>query len=869
MFTWNFQYISKARMEETLNSLSINAQKGDILIRIHTAIHLREEAVDLARYVKNIVPKAKVFGTSTTGVINWGKLSQNQCIYSVTLMDEAKVDTVMLPTFYEDTDEMIPSDILCKNVKEKLGDTEYKLMLTFLTQDYLDVYDFVENCNDIFPGTQMIGGLACVSNNATGQTQDNGFVFDEKGWSDRGIIIAAISGKNLECFTSVATGLQTIGEEIEVTDTFANCILETDNKDAAEEYRISIGDELKYNPSITSLFPFAYADEYSMPVLVGYHRNTSISDAFPRYIQTFKGEYEKHPNLDIYRKRELIIGNHNVGIGKKLKRAFIYDKKIISDNRSLFRRVENFEKAETIFGYSCMGRSQIYSNCLKWELSAYENSNMCGCLTGGEIVCVNGHNTFANCTFVVSVFGEKEFTQRFNPYIFSHTDSLAMDNQDLVDYLMDTESILEGDKERPVFASVKEFVRECELKLFYSETEGLPNEAALNMDVEIKGYDRICMIDITDSSGMQIVFPELLINLTYKNYITQCAKFCEDMHLRLYLIDGWHIAIATPSYRMSLSQFEENMKILQKNLFESSREYIAIVPLFCLIDGCNKDNIDSTYYSARVEMMKKNIQFYVTKPGVEEFDEEKIRKKYHMVNVINYAIAHDRVVPFFQGIYDNKLKKINHYESLMRLEDENGKIYYPNDFLDVARSFGHLYDSLSAIMIRKVFDRFKGEKERSVSINLGIRDIRNTDITEYIYDFLSTAKRPHNFVFEILENEDVEDYDTLIAFVDRIHSLGGMISIDDFGSGYSNLQHLMSIHSDYIKIDGSIIRQCCESSESENLIALITGWKEISTRNIGIVAEYVENIDIQEKMAKFGIDYSQGYLFSKPSPELE
>ena len=105
--------------------------------------------------------------------------------------------------------------------------------------------------------------------------------------------------------------------------------------------------------------------------------------------------------------------------------------------------------------------------------------------------------------------------------------------------------------------------------------------------------------------------------------------------------------------------------------------------------------------------------------------------------------------------------------------------------------------------------------------------------------------------------------------MDKIHRYGGKISIDDFGSGYSNLQHLMSIHSDYIKIDGSIIKQCCESSESENLIALIAGFKNITSRDVRIVAEYVENDIIQSKMTRYNIDYSQGYLFSKPSPDIE
>ena len=136
------------------------------------------------------------------------------------------------------------------------------------------------------------------------------------------------------------------------------------------------------------------------------------------------------------------------------------------------------------------------------------------------------------------------------------------------------------------------------------------------------------------------------------------------------------------------------------------------------------------------------------------------------------------------------------------------------------------------MMIRKVFEKFTMCEDKSVSINLGIRDIKNKDLVEYIFGFLSTAEHPGNFVFEILENEDIDDYDEMIAFVDKIHDLGGLISIDDFGSGFSNLQHIASIHCDYLKIDGSIVVKCCDEAQSENLIALIADWKKLSNQKL-------------------------------------
>ena len=161
-------------------------------------------------------------------------------------------------------------------MKQAVIDHDTKLMLTFLTRKYLDVYSFVECCSEAFPGV-------------------------------------------------------------------------------------------------------LYSDTSDIPIFVRFSDDRSISDIFDRNDKTNAPLYSSHPDEDTSSKRELINANHNMTVGKKLKSAFIYDRKVIADNRSLFRRIEKFEKAETIFGYSCIARSMIYSNCVKWELSAYENSNMCGC----------------------------------------------------------------------------------------------------------------------------------------------------------------------------------------------------------------------------------------------------------------------------------------------------------------------------------------------------------------------------------------------------------------------------------------------------------------------------------------------------------
>lgn len=867
MFTWNFQLISKNRLIDAFGQLKLDSTKGDILIRIHTAAHYADEAVELAAFLKELVPGAMIFGTSTSEVIVDGKLLKDRCVISVTQMNGGKIKTAMIDTSSEDGNGYKTPDELCQEIKGKLVSQDTELLLDFITIDYEDVAGFVDKTNDYFPGVKMIGGIADCPGSNLNVFPDDAFLFDENGWTHSGMIAASISGKNLESLSAYATGVDSIGNDMEITESLESCILSFDGNDAGEQYRRGIGEKLETKPEISGLFPYAYADDPTFPVFVKFTEGC-LQDYYPDDNPEYKAFYDTHPQLDKQKTRKMIFANHKVRKGRRLRRAFIYDKKIINDNRAMFRKIESFKKAETIFAYSCIVRSMIYSNCAKWEVSAYENSNMCGCITYGEMINSDGRNKFVNGTFVATVMGEANNNQSYNPYAFIYTESLANDNEELLKYLTSIEKDFEGEEDTSVSVALKNVVRECEKKLLVSDTTNIPNIAALNLDVKTKGVDRLCLIDVFDTISMKTVYSDHVIKLTFDNYIAKCEKFAKDNNYNIYYTGQWRLAIGAKSYMVTLKEFSGKMEELQKSLFYNIEDYIPIVPVFSVIDNCTVDNYLNAYNTSIVKMSQKNLQFVVTDAKDLQMDDDIILERYKMVNIINYAIANDKVIPHYQGIYDNQKKCIHHYEALMRLEDEEGTVYYPNSFLDVARTFGLLYDSISFLMIKKVLERFKDSEKVGVSINLGMRDIRNKEIVDYIYDYLSVVKHPEIFIFELLENEDIDDYNVMIDFVDRIHELGGKIAIDDFGSGFSNLQHIISLQSDCIKIDGSIVKNCCDSVGAENMIALISTWKSLTDKSIKIVAEYVENEEIQEKVMTYDIDYSQGYLFSKPSPDI-
>ena len=123
---------------------------------------------------------------------------------------------------------------------------------------------------------------------------------------------------------------------------------------------------------------------------------------------------------------------------------------------------------------------------------------------------------------------------------------------------------------------------------------------------------------------------------------------------------------------------------------------------------------------------------------------------------------------------------------------------------------------------------------------------------------------PSRITFEILETEEIENYNLLYKFISKIKELGCKFAIDDFGTGYSNLEHLMKLKVDYLKIDGSIIKRMPEDKGARILTeAVVSFSKELKIKTI---AEFVSDQNIYEMVKLLGVDYSQGYYLGKPEP---
>jgi len=226
--------------------------------------------------------------------------------------------------------------------------------------------------------------------------------------------------------------------------------------------------------------------------------------------------------------------------------------------------------------------------------------------------------------------------------------------------------------------------------------------------------------------------------------------------------------------------------------------------------------------------------------------------------IMEKSLKSDSVIPYYQPIVD-KNGKILKYESLMRIVDGD-LIHAPFFFLDISKKM-KLYANLEKSIIIKAFKKAK-DRNITISVNLSIEDILNVEFINFITNELIKNDIASLIIFEILESESIEDYSKVVNFITLVKELGSKIAIDDFGSGYSNFAYLLKLKPDYIKLDGSFIKNI-DTDKNSYLIAknIIDFAHALGMKTI---AEFVHSKEVFEVVKSLGVDEFQGYYFSQP-----
>jgi len=240
------------------------------------------------------------------------------------------------------------------------------------------------------------------------------------------------------------------------------------------------------------------------------------------------------------------------------------------------------------------------------------------------------------------------------------------------------------------------------------------------------------------------------------------------------------------------------------------------------------------------------------------------------LNRINQALKNDHFQLYQQEI--KSLKNNNsdkHYEILLRLKNQKGKILTPGAFMPPAERFG-LMPEIDRWVIDQLITWLEnyGLNEHSheyFSINLSGNSLDNQEFIQFAHQRIKQAKFPAKFLtFEITETAAINNIQQALKFIEKIKNLGCRFALDDFGSGLSSFGYLKQLPVDYLKIDGLFVKNCINDPID---LALVHSIHEIGNiMNMETIAEFVENKATLDILTKLGIDYAQGNFIAKPAP---
>ncbi|OKH27481.1 EAL domain-containing protein [Chroogloeocystis siderophila] len=247
------------------------------------------------------------------------------------------------------------------------------------------------------------------------------------------------------------------------------------------------------------------------------------------------------------------------------------------------------------------------------------------------------------------------------------------------------------------------------------------------------------------------------------------------------------------------------------------------------------------------------------------------RGEMQWVSQIPKALEENRFCLFYQEIAsligENHQQ---HYEILLRLKDENGQIVPPMAFIPAAERYNlmHLIDRWVISTLFAHLARSQAEENTIYAVNLSGASINDDSFVDFVQaQFAYYQIPPSSICFEITETLAIANLSQAVGFIQKLKNLGCYFALDDFGSGMSSFAYLKSLPVDYLKIDGSLVKDIVQDAIAYSMVEAIS--RIATVMELQTIAEFVENEAIQEKLRKLPVDYAQGYGIAKPKPLID
>ena len=250
-------------------------------------------------------------------------------------------------------------------------------------------------------------------------------------------------------------------------------------------------------------------------------------------------------------------------------------------------------------------------------------------------------------------------------------------------------------------------------------------------------------------------------------------------------------------------------------------------------------------------------------------DVEQARRQLEMqwsVRIPN-ALENDRFVLHYQKILPlDPAGGAPHCELLVRMLEEDGSLILPGRLIPAAERFRHMPD-IDRWVIRNALKLIAAHGKTldmaSYAINLSGQSLGQEDLLDFVRrEILRSGVRPGLITFEITETAAIRNVSHAARFMTELKKMGCQFSLDDFGSGLSSFGYLKMLPVDYLKIDGSFVRNMVHDDHDHSIVVAIT--QIAKTLKIACVAEFIEDEATLRALQEIGVDYGQGYYLHRP-----
>lgn len=417
-----------------------------------------------------------------------------------------------------------------------------------------------------------------------------------------------------------------------------------------------------------------------------------------------------------------------------------------------------------------------------------------------------------------------------------------------------------------IIQQIIKLYQELENKLYTDALTKLDNRFALIRDIKVIQNPGLIIVDINSFKTINELYGVDVGNDVLINFAQTLKSFASLKHLKLYRIAGDEFVFLkdvshhdTSSYISIINEFfhtVENKPILLKQLDDAL--YLDLTAGISFDKKNTLGTADIALNRAK-ELHQPFVFYHDSLDSINEITQGVLWKKRIITGLENNLF-----LPFFQPIVNREQTTVK-YEALMRLEYEverEKSFIAPFEFLEIASKTKH-YDAVSKMTLFKSL-ALCVEKNITVTLNLNYQDILNQSLHEELKKYILSHNIGKRIIFEIVESQHVKSYALLKSFMETFKPYGVRFAIDDFGTGFSNFSHIFELSPDFIKIDGSLIKNIHIDKKSYELVKAIVFFSQ--ELDIKTVAEYVHCKEVFDITYALGIDFFQGYYFGKPEP---